>query len=79
MEELQMDSNQNQRRREIQDTRYRVAFQQQDVVLNRSPIKWSTLLPLMATVQTQQVREKRRGEKQQGCWFFNKISRLEDH
>ncbi len=34
-------------------------IQQQDVVRGRSSIKWSTPLPLMATVQTQQIREER--------------------
>ncbi len=34
-------------------------IQQQDVVRYRSPIKWSTPLPLMATFQTQHVREER--------------------
>ena len=34
-------------------------IQQQDVVRSGSPIKWSTPLPLMATVKTQHVREER--------------------
>jgi hypothetical protein len=34
-------------------------IQQQDVVRSRSSIKWSTPIPLMATVQTQQIREER--------------------
>ena len=33
-------------------------FLQQEVVRSGSPIKWSTPLPLMATVQTQMVREE---------------------
>ncbi len=33
-------------------------IQQQDVVRSGSLVKWSTLLPLMATVQTQYVREE---------------------
>ncbi len=41
------------------DTIVRMAFQQQDVVRSRILIKWSTPLTLMATVQTQQIREER--------------------
>jgi hypothetical protein len=34
-----------------------------NVVRSRSSIKWSTPLPLMATVQTQQIRKGKDGEK----------------
>ncbi len=45
-----MDSNQNQRRREIQESGWHSAARCGSI---RNSIKWSTPLTLMATVQTQ--------------------------
>ena len=41
------------------ERRCRSGYLQQNVVQNRSSIKWSMPLPLMATVQIQQIREER--------------------